>query len=172
PDACQLLTFMAGRSLTALAPEIEKLAAYLGDRRQIERADVEAMVTPAPEYTAFQMIDAALEKDVGRAQTLLKALLEAGETPVGVLALIERQMRMMTHIRRLRARGESVPAIAAALSLNGYAAQMAARHAARFSEESLEQGYRASVDADYAIKSGRLRDEAALGWVLMVLNGL
>jgi DNA polymerase-3 subunit delta len=172
PEAVARLTFMAGRSLTQLSAEIEKLAAYSGGRDEIVADDVNAMVSPSPEFTVFQMIDSVLEKNPLRARQLLKSLLEGGEDRVGVLALLTRQMRMMTHLRLMRARGDSLGEAARALSLNSYAAELAARHAARFTAESLAEGYRACVEADFAIKSGRLRDEAALDSVMMALDRL
>ena len=170
PDAAQQLIFFAGRMLTGLKTEVEKLSAYSGDRALITREDVEAVVTPSGEYTVFQMIDALLSGDAVRAQSLLKALLEGGETRIGALYMITRQLRMLTHIRLMRGQGIPLPEIERKLSLNHYAATRAATQAARFEPEALTEGYRACVEADYSIKSGAMRDAAALDLLMLRLS--
>ena len=172
PDAVSQLVVMAGRALTGLVQELDKLCAYAGDRAEITRADVEAIVTPSTECTVFQMIDCLMRGQNGRAQLLLKAMLENGETRVGTLAMLTRQLRMLTHIRLLRAQGLPLSEIERRLSLNHYAASRAADQAGRFSAEALEAGYRACVDTDYAIKSGRVRDSAGLDALMIALGDM
>ena len=172
PDAVEQLTFMAGRSLTGLVQELDKLCAYVGERQSITRADVEAVVTPSTECTVFQMIDCLMRGENGRAQLLLKNMLDNGETRVGTLAMLTRQLRMLTHIRLLRAQGMALSEIERRLSLNHYAAARAAGQAGRFSAEALQRGYQACVDTDYAIKSGRVRDSAGLDALMLRLGDM
>lgn len=171
PDAFGQLVFMAGRSLTALTQELDKLCAFAGERA-IAREDVEAVVTLSAECTVFQMIDCLMRGQNGRAQLLLKAMLERGETRIGALAMLTRQLRMLTHIRLMRAQGLPLPEIERRLSLNHYAASRAAEQAGRFSAEALEAGYAACVDTDYAIKSGRVRDAAGLDALMLTLGNM
>lgn len=170
PDAVEQLVFMAGRALTSIRLELDKACAYAGGREEITREDIEAVVTPGTECTVFQMIDCLMKGQSSRAQLLLKNMLENGETRIGTLAMLTRQLRMLTHIRLLRAQGQSMPEIERRLSLNHYAASRAADQAGRFSAEALEAGYKACVEADYAIKSGRARDAAALDRLMIQLS--
>ena len=172
PDAVEQLAFMAGRSLTGLVQELDKLCAYVGERQSVTRADVEAVVTPSTECTVFQMIDCLMRGENGRAQLLLKNMLDNGETRVGTLAMLTRQLRMLTHIRLLRAQGMALSEIERRLSLNHYAAARAAGQAGRFSAEALQRGYQACVDTDYAIKSGRVRDSAGLDALMLRLGDM
>ena len=172
PDAVEQLVFMAGRALTGLMQELDKLCAYASGRAAITRADVEAVVTPSTECTVFQMIDCLMRGQGGRAQLLLKAMLERGETRIGTLAMLTRQLRMLTHIRLMRAQGLPLPEIERKLSLNHYAASRAADQAGRFSAEALRAGYEACVNTDYAIKSGRVRDAAGLDALMLALGGM
>lgn len=169
-EAVSQLVFMAGRPLIGLKNELEKLTAYVGARPAITQEDVEAVVTPTGECTVFQMIDCVLAGQPAQAQRLLKLLLEGGESCVGVLYMITRQLRMMTHIRLLREQGMALNEIERKLSLNHYAATRSASQAARFAPERLEQSYLACVQADYDIKSGRARDSAALDALIFTLG--
>ena len=169
-DAVGQLVFMAGRPLTGLKNELDKLTAYAGERTVITRQDVEAVVTPSGECTVFQMIDCVLEGRPAQAQKLLASLLEGGESCVGVLYMLTRQLRLMTHIRLLREQGMALGEIEKKLSLNHFAATRSASQAARFDPRRLEDSYRACVQADYAIKSGRVRDSAALDYLIFTLG--
>jgi len=172
PEAVEQLVFMAGRSLTTLAQELDKLCAYSGSRTLITPEDVEAVVTPSTECTVFQMIDCVLRRQSAQAQLLLKNMLENGESRIGALAMLTRQLRMLTHIRLMRNQGMHLQEIERKLSLNHYAASRAAAQAGKFTVESLQEGYRACVDTDYAIKSGRMRDAAALDYLMLKLSSM
>lgn len=172
PDAVEQLTFMAGRSLTTLTQELSKLSAYIGSRTIITPEDVEKVVTPSTECTVFQMIDCVLRRQSAQAQMLLKNMLENGESRIGALAMLTRQLRMLTHIRLMRAQGMTLQEIERKLSLNHYAASRAAKQAGQFTAESLQEGYRACVETDYNIKSGRMRDAAALDMLMLRLAAM
>lgn len=172
PSAVERLVFMAGRALTTLSQELHKLASYVGESTVITAGDVEAVVTPSTECTVFQMIDCVLRRQPAQAQLLLKNMLENGESRIGALAMLTRQLRMLTHIRLMRNQGMTLPEIEKKLNLNHYAATRAAEQAGKFSPESLQEGYRACVDTDYAIKSGRMRDAAALDYLMLQLAAM
>ncbi len=172
PSAVERLVFMAGRALTTLLQELHKLAAYVGESTVVTAADVEAVVTPSTECTVFQMIDCVLRRQPAQAQLLLKNMLENGESRIGALAMLTRQLRMLTHIRLMRNQGMTLPEIEKKLNLNHYAATRAAEQAGKFTPQSLQEGYRACVDTDYAIKSGRMRDAAALDYLMLQLAAM
>ena len=59
-----------GDDLRLLAAELEKLAVYAGERTQISRADVEAIVAPVREEEFFAVGEAVAEGNLGRALQL------------------------------------------------------------------------------------------------------
>lgn len=168
--AVEALVFMAGRELTRLTAELEKLVAYAKDREAISAKDVETLVAPTLECTVFQMIDMLMGGDRVGAQRLYKSMLEAGESRVGVLAMLTRQLRNLTHIRLLKAEGMRMNEIEKQLGLNHYGASRTGYQADRFSLEGLEEGYRACLNAEFDIKSGKLKDTFALDHVMFTLG--
>ena len=74
------------------------------------------------------------------------------------------------HIKRMRAQGAPLREIEEKLSLNHYAATRAQEKAARLDEETLEAMYRACAQADYDIKSGQIRDQAAVDALMLKLG--
>jgi DNA polymerase-3 subunit delta len=168
--ALDSLTFLAGRGLTRLDGELAKLAAYAGERAVIEAQDVEKLVAPSLESSVFQMIDFLMDGKAYDAHRLYGALLRSGENRVGILAMLTRQMRMLTHIKLLRGQGVPMREIEEKLSLNHYAATRAQAQAARMDEETLQNMYQACANADYDIKRGAVRDQAAVDALMIRLG--
>jgi DNA polymerase-3 subunit delta len=69
-DAETELKQRLGDDLRLLATELEKLALYAGDRAQISREDVEAVVAPVREEEYFALAEAVSEGELGRALSL------------------------------------------------------------------------------------------------------
>ncbi len=166
------LVFMVGRSLTSLEGELQKLLSYVGDRSAITENDVVKLVTPQTEYTVFQMIDRAMAGDSAGAHRLLKSSLERGESRIGIIAMLTRQMRLLTHISFMKQAGARLPEIEKRLELTRYVASLAEKQANRFAPERAKAGYEACVAADYAVKTGRARDEQALDSLMLLLPSL
>lgn len=166
PRAMNALTFMAGRELTRLAGELDKLCAYLGDRSEITEADVRAIVSASLEYNVFELMNHLLAGDMFRAQQTVNSLMQGGQNPVGILAMLTRQLRQMTHMKCALDAREPVQAVQDRLKLHPYAAKQTARQVARLDQGWLQGLYGASVASDYAVKSGRLRDQDALNALL------
>jgi DNA polymerase-3 subunit delta len=59
-----------GDDLRLLAGELQKLALFVGDKPQIQRADVEAIVAPVREEEFFALAEAVGEGDLGKALQL------------------------------------------------------------------------------------------------------
>ena len=101
-NTCAHLAFTSGRDLTMLNGELQKLAAYVGERETITAEDVEQIATHTAECTVFAMVDALVDGQAERAFSLLNVLLESGEQRIGVLALITRQYRQMLYAKDMQ----------------------------------------------------------------------
>ena len=161
--ALSTLTYMAGRELTRLSGELDKLSAYLGsERSEITDADVIAIVPASLEYNVFELLNCLLYGDMKKAQQTLNSLLQGGQNPTGILAMLTRQVRQLTHMKCALDAGMSVQSVQEQLKLHPYAAKQTARQCARLSANWLTGLYERCVELDFAIKSGRLRDREAL----------
>ena len=169
PDAVQTLLFYAGRDLTRLAGEVDKLAAYVGDESVIQDQDVKTAVTPSAESNVFLMIDNLISKKTRQAYEILNAMLDAGEGAVGLIAMLIRQLRLMTHVRLLMDERLPLAEIERRTGLSHFVAQKAYQQSAKISAEKLEKGYRAGVQMDFDVKSGKIRDRAALDRMMLML---
>ncbi|MBR0367708.1 MAG: DNA polymerase III subunit delta [Clostridia bacterium] len=160
------LSFMAGRELTRLNGELDKLCAYLGDRTEITEADVRAIVPASLEYNVFELLNHLLAGDMLKAQQTVNSMMQGGQNPVGILAMLSRQVRQLALMKCAIDAGESVQAVQERLKMHPYAAKQTARQCTRLPQAWLLGLYDACVSCDYAVKSGRMRDQDALSTLL------
>ena len=167
--ACDALAFTSGRDLMMLSGELQKLAAYAGERTEITAQDVEQVATHTAECTVFAMVDAITEGRAQQAFELLGVLLQGGEQRIGILAMITRQYRQMMHLSAMQ--GERTPQAQQAklLGVPPFALNRLTRQVGRRSYASLRGCVEACVQADYDIKRGALREEAALEQLMLRL---
>ena len=148
---------------------MDKLAAFVGDKPAIEDTDVKAAVTPSAESNVFLMIDSIIAGKSKQAYEILNAMLDAGEGAVGLIAMFIRQLRLMTHVRLLRDEKLSLPEIERQAKLTRFVAQKVYGQVEKLSAQQLEKSYRAGVQMDFDVKSGKIRDRAALDQMMLAL---
>ena len=168
--AVSTLAFMAGRDLTRLAGELDKLAAYTEDRNEISESDVRTIVSASLEYNVFELLNLLLAGKLGDAQTMTNSLLQNGQTSIGILAMLTRQLRQLAHMRLALDAGQSVESVQTLLKLHPYAAKQSARQCKGLSAAGLKALYETCVALDYNIKSGKLRDSVALESLLIKIT--
>lgn len=171
-SAAHQLIFTAGRDLTQLDGELSKLVAYSGDRANIDEADIEAVVSPSLEYGAFDMLNHLFDGDSPGAYRLLELMLERGANRVAIIASIASQLRGMSFIAAGLENGRSADETGRQLRLHPYAARAMAPKARRYPSAALEEMYIAAVDTEYAVKSGQMRDSAALDRLFIKISAL
>ena len=167
-SALNTLTYMAGRELTRLSGELDKLAAYVGeDRTEITEADIREIVSASLEYNVFELLNSLLAGDMKKGQQTVNSLLQGGQTTMGLLAMLTRQIRQLTHMKCALDAGKPVQVVQEQLKLHPYAAKQTARQCARLSARWLTGLYEQCVEFDYAVKNGRLRDRDALDALIL-----
>ena len=170
-QALSELTFMAGRELTRLSGELDKLAAYLGEgRSEICPEDIYEIVSASLEYNAFELTNHLLAGDMLKAQQLLNSLIQNGQNPIAILAMLTRQVRQLTHMKCALEDGGTVEDVQKALKLHPYGAKQTARQCAKLSAKWLTSLYERCVEADFAVKSGRLRERDALDSIVLQIG--
>ena len=108
--------------------------------------------------------------DAAGAHQTLRTLLQTGQTRIALLALITRQLRMLTHLAFARENGASLDAVEKEMKIHPYAARKMRGQIRRLSARALEEAYLSCVEADFAVKSGKLRDAAALERILLKIS--
>ena len=162
PRAAAHLAAVVEDDLRLLDQEIVKLVTYTNAERAIVREDVDAVVPYAQAAIVFDLVDALGRRDGRTAAQTLHRLLDAGEHPLGLLAMIVRQFRLLIQVNELKAERATHRDIAQALNLHPFPARKLYNQATHFTAAQLETVYRHLLDTDVAIKSGEIDPEAAL----------
>jgi DNA polymerase-3 subunit delta len=166
-EATRLLAVLVGTDLRLLDQEIDKLYLYAGER-QITTQDVRALVSRARQESIFDLVDCVGRRETDRALVLLHRMLDAGEAPLYLLAMLARQIRILIQVKDLQGRGLGKNEIAGELRLHPYVVEKGMAQAWNFSLSQLEAAHHNLVETDWAIKTGGLEDLVALD--LLVVN--
>ncbi len=167
PAAERQLVTQLGRDLWALAGELDKLRLYAADAT-IDEKVVASLAPVNREANIFQLVDAAAEGRTGPALRALAILRANGETPQRIIAMLARQMRMISVAREVLDAGGSTNDLQAQLDLRQFVAQRALDQARRYSQATADAALCRVLDADIAIQDyrhdrpGGLRDDLAL----------
>lgn len=163
PRAAEMLGRLVGPNLRVLDNELEKLALYVTDQRPITPADVELLVPYTEEAEQFGMSNAIGRRDARRAYDQMRKALDEGRHPMAIMGGIAAQIRALIEVKDMAERGMSAREIAAAKGWKSdYAAKMRLQEAANFSMARLEQIMEMLLEADLAIKTGRMEQSLAL----------
>jgi len=137
----------------------------------VEAEDIDAVATRSLECTVFQLVDALVEGREGRAFELLAVMLEAGEARLGILAMLLRQYRLLLALKWMQAEGIDRATQQRRLAVPPFAFDRAQKQARGYTLERLKEAVRLCVDTEFAVKSGRMREDVALERAMLMLGG-
>lgn len=170
-DGLALFLEKSGNDMENIANELEKLLCYVQDKPAIERRDVEEICTVTTENKIFDMIRAVAEKQQKRALDLYYDLLALKEPPMRILFLIARQFNQMLQLKSLREQGYDSGTVASKAGVAPFIAKKSLAQAASFSMETLRQAVEDCVEAEEAVKTGRLGDRLAVELLIVKYSG-
>lgn len=154
----ELLLTKTGTDMGNLRMELEKLITYTGDRDVVTSADIEEVCTTQTTNKIFDMVRAVTEKNQKRALDLYYDLLTLKEPPMRILFLLAKQFRQLLLTKKLSGEGASQNEIASRLGVPSFVVRNIAACARSYSVEELEMAVADFVDAEEAVKTGRLGD--------------
>ena len=159
PDAARELVDALGADMMLIAGELEKLVLYVGEKKRITLADVEAMVLAAKQRSIYELTDAISAKDRARALAVLDAILHSGdgeEAAIGHLYMLAKTFRQMLVIleRNVRDARAIWQALWQGFRVPPFAAEDIIRQARRYqSRRELTEGIRRIARADLELRS-------------------
>ncbi len=162
PQAAVALVEAVSANQRLLDQEIEKLLAYTNMARPVTSQDVSLLVPYAQEAVIFDAVDALGQRDGAKATTLIHNLLEHGNEPLYLFAMIVRQFRLLIQIKELSDQGLNPPAIAKAIKLHPFPTRKLYVQARNFSLQQLERVHSHLLDIDVQIKTGQIDSIVAL----------
>ena len=191
PSAFNLLQGRTGNDMHLIAEAIEKIIAFVGEKTRVDERDIETVIAQSSFENIFALTDALGKRSVSQALSSLHSVLDSGEPPIKVNALIARQIRLTLQAKLLAEQGELKPTVdrmnyqsfadtvfkplatkmsnslptAAQVNLlkqNPYAAYKVIQAIPFFSTEELVHGLEQTLEADVQLKSSQLDPECIL----------
>ena len=111
PGAFNLLRKRTGNDMGLIFEELDKLTAFVGEKTQIDERDVQTLVANSSFDSIFALMDAIGKKSTSQALSSLHSVLNSGEPPIKVNALIARQIRLMLQAKLLVENGKLNPTV-------------------------------------------------------------
>lgn len=154
-DAKRALADAVGTDLIAMRSALENLSLYIGDRKKVERADVDAVVPSVAEEKIFDLVDAIVDGHQARVMAGLDTLLGAQREPaLKLLALVARQYRLLVRARAELDAGTSPGALASKLGIPPFVVDRLVRQASAGAPDRFARGLVSIATTDWRLKGG------------------
>jgi DNA polymerase-3 subunit delta len=192
--ALELFVLLTGGDTRQIENELEKIDIYLDRERSVTVEHVRELVPLSRSGVIFELGNALAERDLGRALTLVRRLLDQGESAIGILLvailptirnlllakdLIERHRLPRPHVpfqfisalnRLPEGATEHLPRKKDG-AISGYALGIAAQNAHRFEKQQLLEGMEACLRANLRIVTSQLDHELVLTEIVVQVIG-
>ncbi len=160
--ALNFLLEMTGTDMENIQKEMEKLFCYCMDQDAITERDIVQICTKRISSHIFDMINAIADRKQKKALELYYELLALKEPPMRILFLITRQFNLLLQVKELAGKGYQGRAIGEKVGLPGFVAGKYVTQASRFQKEELRETVEACVEAEEAVKTGRMNDNMSV----------
>lgn len=152
-----------GEDVARIDSEIDKLKRL---DEKITQDVLEDLIVPSPEESVFEMVDALAKKELARAYDLYEDLIQQGESPVKLVALLYSKFRQMFLVQSMMDLDDGE--IAAKTKLNKWAIGHVREVLGEFSLQGLMDALRLSQQTEVAIKTGQI--DTDLGFHRLILG--
>jgi DNA polymerase-3 subunit delta len=171
PEAVRMLAEYVGTNLQQAATEIDKLAAFVGERTTIEADDVVYASGQTREYNVFELQNAVSERRYPDAMRIAERLLQQASNGrgealmiVGVLTSFFTKLWLLTWCQ---AKGLSEKAMTSRIGVPPYYLKEYLNSLRRFDQSAIASAFSTLVAADYELKGGSSRDERLILGLLL-----
>lgn len=163
----QVFLTKTGTDMENIHGELEKLLCYCMDKEIITAQDVEEICTTRITSHIFDMVDAIADKKTARALQLYYDLLALKEPPMRILFLIARQCNILLQVKSMKNKGYGNKDMASAIGVPPFAVGKYAAQAAKFKTAVLKRAVIRCVEAEEAVKTGRMNDVMSVEILIM-----
>jgi DNA polymerase-3 subunit delta len=193
-DALDLFVLLTGGDTRQIENELEKIDIFLGEERRVKVDQVRELVPLSRAGVIFELGNALAARDLDLALTLVRRLLDQGESAIGILLvailptirnlLLAKDLMERHRLARPHTPFQFISTLnrfpAAAIehlprkkdgSVNAYALGIAAQHADRFETKQLIEGMQACLEANLQLVTSQLDHELVLTEVVVKLLG-
>jgi DNA polymerase-3 subunit delta len=152
PEAASMLVDLVGQHLGMLDQELAKLAAYVGDAKQIDVEAVDCVVGHSREEQIFKIFSAIGANQPGEALAILGRVFDQGDDPLRILGAFSWQLRQLAQAARLSAMGQPLNAALQQAGVKPFALKGAEQQLRQLGRERANRLYDWLLEADLGLK--------------------
>ncbi len=153
------LVSVTGGDMFQLKNETDKLIAYTGDRPAIDRADIDAVISPELENKIFDMVAAIARADKKTALGCYRDLILLKEAPMRILYMVLRQYRILQIIYDMRACHRMADEIAQTAGIPKFFLGRYEQQLQGYTGRTLAACVETCLATETDIKTGRITDQ-------------
>lgn len=146
-----------------------KLVNFMGSTEDVAVSHIEAVVPRNFESDIFKLINACSEKDVDRSLRVYNDLLMEGESSLGILALLSKQIKNMIEVSEFHEKKYDSKSISEKLKIHEYTVKLCIRYGTAIKRSILQSAFHKCVEAELSIKSGRMGERLAMEMLFISL---
>jgi DNA polymerase-3 subunit delta len=170
PEAVAELIDAIGNDLPAIDDALERLALYVGEGAAIDVRAIEACVTKVRVESIWALVDAVSMRDRRAALRAAASLLADREPPLRILAMVARQLRIVSRMQAALARGLPPQEAAREAGAPPFKARDLATAARRFAPDALARAFAILAETDLALKGSKRPGDTVLQGALLALT--
>lgn len=166
-EASNLIHARVGNNLRTLANELDKIVLNLGEKKTIEETDVQTVVGLSRSFSGFNLNDAIGYKDLTQSLTILNLMLESGESPTVIVAMITRHFINLLKIKGAATKNKSDKEISAQTGISPFFVGKSKQMARNYPLTQFPHIFRSLLKADLDLKTSQQPPEIALQTLLI-----
>ncbi|RMF57243.1 MAG: DNA polymerase III subunit delta [Calditrichaeota bacterium] len=172
-EGAQTLVYLVGEQIHDLKTEIVQIANFYMDEKEITPAHVEEIAGVYAVHDVFELARTLARRDRERAFYILHQLLERGESPLGILAMLLRHILILWKIRGYINSGEKNPRrIQSELNLYSKHYEEYRKDVPYWSMEQLQSAIAVLKETDALVKSSQMSDVVLMDRLILKLTSL
>jgi len=167
--AVALIADSVGSELRLIDSELNKIKTY-SRGRLITREDITLMVPYVRQQNVFRVVDSVIE---GRTRDALHAssmLIGLGESPSGIVRMIERQLRFLILAKHLLSRKIPTGDIGKHINLSGYPLQKTLEMERKISQARIMSMHNNLLKSNIRVREGKLTEQESFDLLISELH--
>ena len=167
--AVALIADSVGSELRVIDSELNKIKTY-SRGRLITREDITLMVPYVRQQNVFRVVDSVIE---GRTRDALNAssmLIGLGESPSGIVRMIERQLRFLILAKHLLSRKIPTGDIGKHINLSGYPLQKTLEMERKISQTRIMSMHDNLLKSNIRVREGKLTEQESFDLLISELR--
>ena len=166
-EAGILIQARVGNNLRALVNELDKIILNLEGENKIEEADVQKVVGVSRNFSVFNLNDAIGNRDLNKSLTILNLIIESGESPTGIVAMITRHFVNLLKVKGAMTLKKSQNEITGLTGIPPFFIRKSKEMASNYSSLQFHDIFESLLQADLILKTSQQSPQIALQTLLI-----